>query len=82
MKQLTLNTIMQLIGDLRNAGLSSKEIAAMPIYIGDDDELNGIHTAWYAQVIDKNNEKDEDFIELINDNYGNIQIVGKAILIS
>lgn len=82
MKQLTLNAIMCIIGDLRNAGLSSKEIAEMPIYIGNDDELNGIHTAWYAQVVDKNNEKDADFVELINEDCCNVQIKGKAILIS
>jgi hypothetical protein len=82
MKQLKLIAIMELIGQLRNAGYSSKEIAEMPIYIGDDDELNGIHTAWYAQVIDKENENDADFVALINEDHGNIKIIGKAILIS
>jgi hypothetical protein len=82
MKQLKLMAIMELIGQLRNAGYSSKEIAEMPIYIGDDDELNGIHTAWYAQVIDKENENDADFVALINEDHGNIKIIGKAILIS
>lgn len=82
MKQLTLNAIMEVIGELRNAGYSSREIAEMPIYIGDDDELNGIHTAWYVNVIDKNSEDDADFVALINESFGNIKICGKAILIS
>ena len=82
MKQLTLEAIMMVIGELRRAGYSSREIAEMPIYIGDDDELNGIHTAWYAQVIDKENENDADFVALINEDRGNIKIIGKAILIS
>lgn len=82
MKQLTLNEIMKVIGELRNAGYSSKEISEMPIYIGDDDELNGIHTAWYVNIVDKNNENDADFVEMINGSFGNIKIDGKAILIS
>jgi len=82
MKQLTLKAVIELIDDLRREGYSSKQIAEMPIYIGDDDELNGIHTAWYAQVIDKENENDADFVALINEDRGNIKIIGKAILIS
>ena len=82
MKQLTLNEIMKLIGELRNAGYSSKEIAEMPIYIGDDDELNGIHTAWYAEPIDPEDENYKWMIEMINGSFGNIKIEGKAILIS
>ena len=82
MKQLTLEAVMQLIIELKRAGYSDKEIASMPIYIGDDDELNGIHTAWYAQVIDKDNENDADFVALINESTHNFRIYGKAILIS
>ena len=82
MKQLTLKAVMEVISELKAAGYSAKEIADMPIYIGDDDELNGIHTAWYAQVIDKDNENDADFVELINEDCCNIAINGKAILIS
>lgn len=82
MKQLTLEVVMQLIIELKRAGYSDKEIASMPIYIGDDDELNGIHTAWYAHVIDKDNENDADFVALINESTHNVRIYGKAILIS
>ena len=82
MKQLTLNEIMKLIGELRNAGYSSKEIAEMPVYIGDDDELNGIHTAWYAEPIDPEDENYQYMVEMINGSCGNIKIEGKAILIS
>lgn len=82
MKQLTLNEIMKLIGELRNAGYSTKEISEMPIYIGDDDELNGIHTAWYAEPIDPEDENYKWMVEMINGSFGNIKIEGKAILIS
>lgn len=82
MKQLTLKAIMEVISELKAAGYTAKEIADMPVYIGDDDELNGIHTAWYVNIIDKDNENDADFVELINEDRCNIKINGKAILIS
>ena len=82
MKQLTLNEIMMLIGELRNQGYSSKEIAEMPVYIGDDDELNGIHTAWYAEQINPDDENYKWMVEMINENHCKIKITGKAILIS
>ena len=82
MKQLTLKEIMNLISELKSAGYSETEIAKMPVYIGDDDELNGIHTAWYGQIVDSNNNNDADFINLINEDFGNIKINGRAVLIS
>lgn len=82
MNQLKLGTIMYLIDELAKSGMTAKEIAALPIYIGRDDELNGIHTARYGQVIDSTSEDDADFIELINEDHCNIPLDGKAILIS
>ena len=82
MKQLTLKAIMEVISQLKNDGYSAKEIAEMPIYIGRDDELNGIHTAWYANIIKDDNEDDQYFIEMINEDCCNIKFSGKAILIS
>ena len=82
MDQLKLGTILILASELQKKGFTTEEIMNMPVYIGRDDELNGIHTGWYAQVIDPNNEDDAGFIELINEDYGNIKIKGKSILIS
>ena len=82
MDQLKMGRIMKLISDLKADGMSVAEIAELPVYIGNDDELNGIHTAWYAQPIDPNNEDDAYFIELINEDHNNIEFKGKAILIS
>ena len=60
-----------------------KNLPAMwDVYIGDDDELNGIHCGWYAQVVNPNDANDADFVELINERRGNYEINGKAILIS
>lgn len=85
MTQLKLGHILGLANELKKQGMSTTEIVNLPIYLGDDDELNGIHTAWSCDVIDGNDTEDENnkwFVEMINDNYGNIKIKGKAILLS
>lgn len=83
MKQLIMGDILNLAAALqKEEGMTVKEIAQLPIYLGRDDELNGIHTAWYVQPIDPNSEDDADLVELINEDRCNIEIKGKAILIS
>lgn len=82
MKQLTMGQVLALAAVYKRAGMTQKEINELPIYIGDDDELNGIHCAWYGQMIDPNNEDDIDLVEMINERRGNCEIKGKAILIS
>lgn len=82
MKQLTLGDILKFTVELQNAGMTNEEIMALPVYLGRDDELNGIHTGWYTNLIDPDNEDDADFIELINEDRNNIELKGKAILIS
>lgn len=82
MKQLTIKAIKEVIAELKAAGYTAKEIEEMPIYIGRDDELNGIHTAWYANIIKEDNEDDQYFIDMINEDRCNIKFSGKAILIS
>lgn len=82
MKQLTIKDIFVLINQLKKAGMTTEEIAAMPIYIGDDDELNGIHTAWYANYLDPDDPDETPVVEMINDSYDNVPIKCKSILIS
>ena len=86
MKQLTIEDILVFVSDLQDNGMSFDEVCALPVYIGDDDELNGIHCAWYTNLVDADNDEDEDnvyTVELINENHGNIKLEnGKAILIS
>ena len=82
MKQLKLGEILCFVSNLKKEGMTIKEITELPVYIGNDDELNGIHTAWYVQSIDPKKEDDTDFVELINEDYHNIEIKGKSILIS
>ena len=82
MRQLTVNDILMFYLQLQRSGMTQEEIKALPIYLGRDDELNGIHTGWYVNLVDSDKEEDADFVELINEDRCNIEIKGKAILIS
>lgn len=86
MEQLTLGEILKFAKELKANGMTDKEIKSLPIYLGDDDELNGIHCGWYTDLVDTNNIDDMNtigLIELINENRCNIKLeTGKAILIS
>lgn len=82
MEQLTIGTVLNVINALKEKGMSLNDIKKLPIYIGNDDELNGIHTAWYVNIVDANNEYDADFIEMINEDHHNIKCNGKCIVIS
>ena len=86
MKQLTLGEILKFAKELKQNGMTDKEIKALPIYLGDDDELNGVHCGWYVDLVDTDNTEDMNnigLIDLINENRCNIKLeTGKAILIS
>lgn len=82
MGQLTLGQILDFAAQLRREGMTLEEFRSLPIYLGNDDELNGIHCGWYTNLMDVNNPEDADFIELINEDRCNIELKGKAILIS
>ena len=85
MGQLTMGNILAFVKELKDNGMSLKEIHELPIYLGDDDELNGIHCGWYTNLVDSNDTEDEDnvyTVEMINENRCNIKLNGKAILIS
>lgn len=84
MDQLTINDILALCARLRQQGMTMEEIRLLPIYLGNDDELNGIHTGWALDFIDSNNttEDDEWLVEMINEDNHNIKLDGKAVVIS
>jgi hypothetical protein len=82
MNQLTIGDILKFVSELQKAGISTRAIAELPVYLGRDDELNGIHTGWYINLVDSDEEEDEDFVEMINEDRCNIKLEGKAILIS
>lgn len=81
MKQLTMGEILGLVENLKAQGTTDEEIKSLPVYVGDDDELNGIHTAYYCEHI-ADDEENSEYIELINADSCNIKLSGKAILIS
>lgn len=85
MDQLTVGDILVMIKRLKDSGMTLKEINALPVYLGDDDELNGIHCGWALDVVDADAD-DEDIaylVDMINEDRCNIKLEkGKAILIS
>lgn len=81
-EQLTLGEVLKVARYLKKQGLSQKKIDKFPIYIGNDDELNGIHTAWYVQPISPNDPNDRYYEEMINQDRCNIELTRDSILIS
>ena len=86
MEQLTLGDILRFVKQLKDEGMSLSEIYKLPIYLGDDDELNGIHCGWHTNLVDADDTESEDnvyTVDLINENRCNIKLEkGKAVLIS
>lgn len=81
MSQLTLKNIYDLANRLLKKG---EDLSQYPIYIGDDDELNGIHCGWYRNLLDVNNndEDNQRMIDMINEDHHCIPLKDKGILIS
>lgn len=85
MDQLTVKDLLLVLNEIReNQEMSDEEFLKLPIYLGRDDELNGIHTAWCVDVLDTalKTEVDKCLIEMINGDRTNVPLDGKAILIS
>jgi hypothetical protein len=85
MDQLTINDILYMVKVLKEErGMSMADILKLPVYIGDDDELNGIHCGWECRIIDADDNEDAYFIEMINDRSSNYQLTGNntALLIT
>ena len=65
--------------------MSLREIGVLPIYLGDDDELNGIHCGWALDVVDVDNKENDNMylVDMINEDVHCIKLEkGKALLIS
>lgn len=56
------------------------DIDSLPIYIGDDDELNGVHSCSYINIISR--EEDANICNMIDEHATNPRVKNKAILIS
>lgn len=81
MEQLTLKDIYNVATELLKKG---EDISQYPVYLGNDDELNGIHCGWYTNMLDINNEDEDNqyMIDMINEDRCNIELKNKGILIS
>lgn len=84
MKQLIFNDIMNIGSALLSKGMTIQELSQLPVYIGNDDELNGIHCAWCVGTVDANsNNEDSILVEMINNSPHNYKLTeGKAIIIT
>lgn len=80
MQQLKFKELAKLFDELKKK-YKIEEIMEMPIYIGDDDELNGVHTAWYCYEIKDKDKDSEDVIKMIKGNNTNVEFKDKAIFI-
>ena len=81
MKQLTMGDLKAYIEELES---NDYDLNTIPVYLGNDDELNGIHNGWCITLLDKKDlsEDTQYFISMINEDYGNTELKSVGILIS
>ena len=79
--QLTMQSILEVALKLKKQGL---DLSKLRVYLGDDDELNGVHNAWYCELVENDGEEENNcIVDLINENIGNnVEENEKFILIS
>ena len=79
--QLTMQSILEVALKLKEQGL---DLSKIRVFLGNDDELNGVHNAWYCEFVENNGEEENNcIVDLINENIGNnVEENEKFILIS
>lgn len=79
--QLTMQSILEVALKLEEQGL---DLSKIRVFLGNDDELNGVHNAWFCELVENNGEKENNMIvDLINENMGSsVKENEKFILIS
>lgn len=85
MDQLKVKDIINAINEIaKQENMTRAEVLELPIYLGRDDELNGIHTGWYVNLVDSDddNEDNQYLVDMISEDRCNVELNGKAILIS
>ena len=81
-EQLTMEKILNVALAMKQKGI---DLSKIKVFLGNDDELNGIHNAWYCELITNYGQEDNDFIvDLINEDCNNNKVEKdeKFILIS
>ena len=79
MGQLTLKDIFDIALELLKNG---EDLSKYPVYLGNDDELNGIHNGWFVNILDTKDKDCADLIELIKEDRCTTDLKEKGILIS
>ena len=69
--QLTAGQLAKLLQALKAEYANWEYI---PIYLGDDDEINGVHCCWNSVIVPESHEDKEYWRGLINENYGNNEL--------
>ena len=78
-KQLTMQDILDLALKLKGQGV---DLSKLRVYLGNDDELNGVHCGWYCELVENNgSEEDNMVIDLINENFGNIKVKDEQFIL-
>ena len=79
--QLTMQSILEVALKLEEQGL---DLSKIRVFLGNDDELNGVHNAWYCELVENDGEEENTMIvDLINENIGSsVREHEKFILIS
>lgn len=80
MEQLKVKEFLLMLEEAKKQ--YGEKVLDMPIYIGDDDELNGIHCAWGCDVLSKDEPDSKWLIEMIDERAGNKPFKKNGILIS
>ena len=79
--QLTMQSILEVALKLEEQG---SDLSKIRVFLGNDDELNGVHNAWYCELVENDGEEENTMIvDLINENIGSsVKENEKFILIS
>ena len=80
-EQLTMEKNLNVALAMKQKGI---DLSKIKVFLGNDDELNGIHNAWYCELVENNGEEENNcIVDLINENIGNnVEENEKFILIS
>lgn len=81
MKQLTMQDLKVFIEELES---NNYDLSTIPLYLSNDDELNGVHNAFDFYLLDKVDlcEDTQYLIELINQDYATTDFKDIGVLIS
>ena len=67
-EQLTMEKILNVALAMKQKGI---DLSKIKVFLGNDDELNGVHNAWYCELVENDGEEENNMIvDLINENIG------------